>query len=66
MRGDEPGRDASESVTIKKDSSPPAIKWSSPPPNAGYYFGESIPAEFSCTDAVRGWMSAPAPWPMAS
>jgi hypothetical protein len=51
------GGTASESVTIKKDSSPPAIKFSNPPPpGRGITWVRVIPAaSYSCRTWARGW-----------
>jgi hypothetical protein len=48
------GGTASESVTIKKDVSPPAIRFPTPPPGAGYYLGQVIEADYECTDGGAG------------
>ncbi len=48
------GGTTANSVTIKKDASPPAITWPTPSPSAGYALNEAIAAEFSCTDAGSG------------
>ena len=48
------GGSASQSVTIRKDASPPAIRFPTPPPGAGYYVGEVVEADFECSDAGAG------------
>jgi hypothetical protein len=48
------GGTASEFVTIKKDASPPAIRFPTPPPGAGYYLGQVVEADYECTDVGAG------------
>jgi hypothetical protein len=48
------GGTASESVTIRKDASPPAIRFPTPPPGAGYYLGQVVEADYECTDVGAG------------
>ena len=44
----------SQSVTIKKDASPPAIRFPTPAPGAGFYTGQSVQADYECTDVGSG------------
>ena len=48
------GGPASESVTIRKDASAPAIRFPTPPPGAGYYLGQIVEADYECTDVGAG------------
>ena len=48
------GGTTSQSVTIEKDASPPAIRFPTPPPGAGYYLGQSVVADYECTDVGAG------------
>ena len=43
-----------QSVTVKKDASPPAIRFPAPAPGAGFYTGQSVQADFECTDVGSG------------
>ena len=44
----------SASVTLKKDSSAPAITWPTPAPGAGFYLNESVEADYQCDDVFAG------------
>ena len=46
--------DATASVTIKQDSSPPAISVSTPALHAGFKTGQVVHADFECTDSESG------------
>ena len=48
------GGSSSESVTIRKDSSAPAIVWSAPLTRDALVVGEDVIADYSCTDDGSG------------
>lgn len=47
------GGTATNSVTIKRDATPPVITMTTPAPTI-YTFGSNVPAVFTCTDATSG------------
>jgi hypothetical protein len=48
------GGPASESVTLRKDSSLPTARTTVPAPGAGFYLGQVVAADYECSDVGAG------------
>jgi len=55
------GGTSSESVTIKRDTTPPAMTLASPGNGATYTQGQTVSASYNCSDATSGIVSCTGP-----